>query len=182
MGIPILIRQHLYSETVPGYVAGIQHMRQFTHVSSLHYPTLGCDIQGFLAMGLSVQYWPGWFQNFLAIWLAVPFGANGAHLGICTLPEKNLLCVWNKLFLGEIQFSQGRTRPVKSLWWQNVPMQESANEWKNLTIFKLRDLRKHNDKTSNSDVTIAKSDIEILEIFKNFKNISWRRAPLWRHK
>ena len=71
------------------------------------YPTLGCDIQGFRAMGLSVQYWPRWFQDFPAIWLAVPFGANGAHLGICTLPDKNLLCVWNKLFLGEIKFSQG---------------------------------------------------------------------------
>ena len=28
------------------------------------YPTLGCDIQGFGAMGLSVQYWPRWFQDF----------------------------------------------------------------------------------------------------------------------
>ena len=28
------------------------------------YPTLGCDIQGFRAMGLSVQYWPRWFQDF----------------------------------------------------------------------------------------------------------------------
>ena len=90
---------------------------------------------GFRAMGLSVQYWPRWFQDFPAIWLAVPLGANGAHLGICTLPEKNLLCVWNKLFLGEIKLSQRRTRPVKSLWWQNVPMQESTNEWENLTIF-----------------------------------------------
>ena len=26
--------------------------------------------------------------GFPAIWLAVPFGANGAHLGICTLSEK----------------------------------------------------------------------------------------------
>ena len=31
------------------------------------YPTLGCDIQGFRAMGLSVQYWPRWFQDFPAI-------------------------------------------------------------------------------------------------------------------
>ena len=54
--------------------------------SCIHYPTLGCDIQGFWAMGLSVQYWPRWFQDFPAISLAVPFGANGAHLGICTLP------------------------------------------------------------------------------------------------
>ena len=51
------------------------------------------------------------------------------------LARKHLLCVWNKLFLGEIKVSQGRTRPVKSLWWQIVPMQESANEWKNLTFF-----------------------------------------------
>ena len=32
--------------------------------------------------------YPRWFQDFPAIWLSVPFGANGAHLGICTLPEK----------------------------------------------------------------------------------------------
>ena len=51
------------------------------------------------------------------------------------LARKNLLCVWNKLFLGEIKFSQRRTRPVKSLWWQIVPMQESTNEWKNLAFF-----------------------------------------------
>ena len=50
------------------------------------------------------------------------------------LARKKLLCVWNKLFLGEIKFSQRRTRPVKSLWWQIVPMQESTNKWKNLTF------------------------------------------------
>ena len=65
------------------------------------YPTLGCDIQGFRAMGLSVQYWPRWFQDFPAIWLAVPFGENGAHLGICTLPGKivfvcEISCFWLK--------------------------------------------------------------------------------------
>ena len=115
-----------------GYYIAITMTTSHRHASPIYYPTLGCDIQGFRAMGLSVQYWPRWFQDFPAIWLAVPFGANGAHLGICTLPEKNLLCVWNKLFLGEIKFSQGRTRPVKSLWWQIVPMQESANEWKKI--------------------------------------------------
>ena len=57
------------------------------------------------------------------------------HLEICTLPEQNIFFVWNKLFLREIKFSQRRTRPVKSLWWQIVPMQESTNEWKNLAIF-----------------------------------------------
>ena len=39
--------------------------------------------------------------GFPAIWLAVPFGANGAHLGICTLPEKiffvcEISCFWVK--------------------------------------------------------------------------------------
>ena len=127
----------------------------------LCYPILGCDIQGFRAMGLSVQYWPRWFQDFPAIWLAVPFGANGANLGICTLPEKNY-CVWNKLFLGEIKFSQRGTHPGKSLWWQIVPMQESTNEWKNLTIFQIVGLVVHNGKTSNSEVPIDKINIEIL--------------------
>ena len=84
--------------------------------------------------GLSVQYWPRWFQDFPAIWLAVSLAANGVHLGIYTLPEKCLFYVWNNLFRGEIKFSQRRTSPMKSLWWQIVPMQESTNEWKNLTI------------------------------------------------
>ena len=99
------------------------------------YPTLGCDIQVFLAMGSSVQYWPRWFQDFPAIWLAVSFGANGAHLGICTLPEKSRLCVWNMLFLGEINFPKRRTCLAKSLWWQIVPVQESTNEWKKSNNF-----------------------------------------------
>ena len=69
---------------------------------------------------------------FLVIWLAVPLWANGAHLGIFTLPEEIFLCEincfwWNK-------FSQRRTCPVNSLWCQIVPVQESTNEWKNLTI------------------------------------------------
>ena len=90
---------------------------------------------GFWGHGVKCPILTTVVPGFPAIWLAVPFGANGAHLGICTLPEKNLFCVWNKLFLGEIKFSQSRTRPVKSLWWQIVPMQESTNGWKNLTIF-----------------------------------------------
>ena len=90
---------------------------------------------GFWGHGVKCPILTTVVPGFPAIWLAVPFGANGAHLGICTLPEKNIFCVWNKLFLGEIKFSQSRTRPVKSLWWQIVPMQESTNEWKNLTIF-----------------------------------------------
>ena len=51
------------------------------------------------------------------------------------LAKKNLLCVWNKLFLGEIKFSQRRTRHVKYFWWQIVPMQESTNEWKKSNNF-----------------------------------------------
>ena len=42
---------------------------------------------------------------------------------------------FNKLFPGEIKFSQRRTGPVKFLWWQIVLMQESTNQWKNLAIF-----------------------------------------------
>ena len=71
------------------------------------YSTLGCDIQGFRAMGLSVQYWPRWFQDFPEIWLTVPFGANGTHLGICTLSEKILsvkkvVSGWNIFLKGEL--------------------------------------------------------------------------------
>ena len=132
----------------------------------VYYPTLGCDIQGFQAMGLSVQNWPQWFQNFPAIWMAVPFGANAAHLGICTLPEKNLLCVWNELFLDEIKFCQSRTRPVKSLWWQVVPMQESRNAWKNLAFFL------NNGTCGNTMVKNSNSKVPIDEIlYRNFGNV-----------
>ena len=86
--------------------------------------------------------------------------------------QKNLFCVWNKLFLGEIKFSQRRTRHVKSLWWQIFPMQQSTNEGKNLTFFQIMGLRKHNGKTSNSEVPIDKINIEILEIFQILKNIA----------
>ena len=39
-------------------------------------------------------------------------------------------------------------------------------------FFKWWDLRKHNGKTSNSEVPIDKINIEILEIFQNLKNIA----------
>ena len=35
-----------------------------------------------------------------------------------------------KVVLWWIQFSQGRTQPVKYLWWQYAPRQESTNKWK----------------------------------------------------
>ena len=98
-----------------------------------HDTTLGCDIQGFRAMGLSVQYWPRWFQDFPAIWLAAPFGANGSHLGICTLPE----------------------------WWQIVPMQESTNEWKKLTQFQIMGLAETQWYNLKSEVPIDKINIAI---------------------
>ena len=52
----------------------LEHMGRINNIPALiqimawccpgNYPTLRCDIQGFRAMGLSVQYWPRWFQNF----------------------------------------------------------------------------------------------------------------------
>ena len=45
------------------------------------------------------------------------------------LARKNLLCVWNKMFLGEIKFSQRRTRPVKFLWWCNASTWNIRNVW-----------------------------------------------------
>ena len=48
-------------------------------MGTIFYPTPGFDIQGFRAMGLSVQYWPRWFQDWLyhseqmgPIWESVP--------------------------------------------------------------------------------------------------------------
>ena len=80
--------------------------------------------------------------------------------------QKTSFCAWNKLFLGEIKFSQRRTRPVTSWWWQIVPMQESTNEWK--TLF-LNNGTCGNTiiKTSNSEVPIDEINIEVLEILQN---------------
>ena len=78
--------------------------KQWGSCDNFYYHTLGCDIQCFRAMGLSAQYWPRWFQDCPVIWLAVPFGANEAHLGICTLSEKIFSCLkwavsgWNRVF------------------------------------------------------------------------------------
>ena len=104
------------------------------------YPTLGCNIQGLRAMGLSVQYWPRWFQDFLAIWLAVPFGASGAHLGICTLlVKKSFLCVkqvvsvWNKVFPKEnssCEIFMVTNCPYAGI---NKWMEKSNTFWKNGT-------------------------------------------------
>ena len=157
--LPNRIKKHTFLQIGMGHIC-------------ICYPTLGCDIQGFRAMGLSVQYWPRWFQDFRwSDWL-YHSEQMGPIWGSVPSQKKNIFCVWNKLFPGEIKFSQRRTRPVKSLWWQIVPMQESTNEWKNLTIFEIMGPAVHNGKTSNSEVPIDKINIEILEIFQNLKNIA----------
>ena len=56
-------------------------------------PTLGCDIQGFRAMGLSVQYWPRWFQDFLrSDWLCHS-EQMGPIWGSVPCQKKSSLCV-----------------------------------------------------------------------------------------
>ena len=79
---------------------------------------------------------PGFSGDLIGCTIRSKWGS----FGDLYLARKNLLCVWNKLFLAEIQISQRRTRPVKSLWWQIVHMQESTNEWKNLTSFEIMGL------------------------------------------
>ena len=120
----------------------ISHHPIFTdyRVKIIYYPTPGCDIQGFRAMGLNVQYWPRWIQDFRRSDWLYHSEQMGLIWGSVPCQEKNRLCVWYKLFLSEIKFSQRRTRPVKSLWWQIVHMQKSTNEWKNLTIFEIMGL------------------------------------------
>ena len=60
---------------------------------SLYYPTLGCDIQGFGAMGLSVQYWPRWFQDFRrSDWLCHS-EQMGPIWGYVPCQKKYFLCV-----------------------------------------------------------------------------------------
>ena len=111
---------------------------------------------------------PGFSGDLIGCTIRSKWGS----FGDLYLARKNLLCVRNKLFLVEIKFSQRRTRPVKSLWWQSVHMQESTNEWKNQKFFKWWDLREHNGKTSNSEEPIDKIYIEILEIFQDLKNVT----------
>ena len=79
---------------------------------------------------------PGFFGDLIGCTIRSKWGP----FGDLYLAWKSIFCVWNKLFLGEIKFSQRRTRPVKSLWWQIVSMQESINEWKSLTIFEIMGL------------------------------------------
>ena len=74
---------------------------------------------------------PGFSGDLIGCTIRSKWGS----FGDLYLARKNRLWVWNKLFLAEIKFSQRRTRPVKSLWWQIDHMQESTYEWKNLTIF-----------------------------------------------
>ena len=60
---------------------------------NLCYPTLGCDIQGFGAMGLSVQYWPRWFQDFRrSDWLCHS-EQMGPIWGYVPCQKKYFLCV-----------------------------------------------------------------------------------------
>ena len=46
-------------------------------------------------------------------------------------------------------------------------------------FLKYWDLRKHNGKTSNSEVPIDRINIEIYEIFQNLKNIAWFNLKLF---
>ena len=74
---------------------------------------------------------PGFSGDLIGCTIRSKWGS----FGDLYLARKNRLCVWNKLFLAEIKFSQRRTRPVKSLWWQIVHMQKSTNEWKKSNNF-----------------------------------------------
>ena len=72
-------------------VSGGYHILSHTWV---RYP-------GFWGHGVKCPILTTVVPGFPAIWLAVPFGANGAHLGICTLPEKiffvcEISCFWVK--------------------------------------------------------------------------------------
>ena len=75
-------------------------------------PTLGCDIQGILAMRFFFQYRPPWFQDFLAI----------CYWPLESTFSREKRCVrWIKLALRI-------THPVKTLWSKFTPIWESANE------------------------------------------------------
>ena len=92
------------------------------------YSTLGCDIKGFLTMRLSVQYWPRWFQDFPAIWLAGPFGANEAHLGICTLPEKKQFFLCEISGFGVSKVFPKENSPYEVFMVTNCPY-AAINKW-----------------------------------------------------
>ena len=67
--------------------------------------------------------------GFPPIWVAIPRGANGTHLGISSLTYFFCIVWWNTLFGGEFNISN---RPMNSLWWHFDPIQESTNEWKKI--------------------------------------------------
>ena len=58
-----------------------------------NYPTLGCDIQGFRAMWLSVQYWPWWFQDFRRSDWLYHSEQMGPIWGSVPCQKKSFLCV-----------------------------------------------------------------------------------------
>ena len=103
------------------------HLRYLSH-TWVRYP-------GFAGHGVKCPILTTMVPGFSGNLIGCTIRSKWGPFGDLYLARKNLLCVWNKLFLGELNFSQSRTRPVKFLWWQIVPMQQSTNEWKNLIFF-----------------------------------------------
>ena len=62
---------------------------------------------GFSGHGIKCPILTTVVPGFPAIWLAVPFGANGAHLGICTLPEKKIFLCEISCFCVKLSFLKG---------------------------------------------------------------------------
>ena len=90
---------------------------------------------GFSGHGVKCPILTTVVQGFSGDLIGCTIRSKWGPFGDLCLARKIFFCVWNKLFLGEIKFSLRRTSPVESLWWQIVPVQESTNEWKNITIF-----------------------------------------------
>ena len=59
---------------------------------------------GFSGHGIKCAILATVVPGFPAIWLDVPFGANGTHLGICTLPEKKLFVCEISCFCVKLSF------------------------------------------------------------------------------
>ena len=77
---------------------------------------------------------PGFSGNLIGCTIRSKWGP----FGDLYLARKNLLCVWNNLFVSEIKFSQRRTLSVKSMVTNYIEILEIFQILKNIAPFNLK--------------------------------------------
>ena len=102
------ISYHIFAIYVGGASLGLSH-------TWVRHP-------GFSGHGVKCPILTTVVPGFSSALIGCTIRSKWGSFGDLYLARKNRLCLWNKLFLAEIKFSQRRTRAVKSLWWQIVHM------------------------------------------------------------